>query len=65
MKNTNKAQAINEMNTYINALVPKLIEYVENNEIKTKTFGFVFWEKCHHNQQRQKWELRFQRQIDF
>ena len=42
MKNTNKAQAINEMNTYINALVPKLVEYVENNEIKTKTDGSLF-----------------------
>ena len=42
MKNTNKAQAINEMNTYINSLVPKLVEYVENNEIKTKTDGSLF-----------------------
>ena len=42
MKNTNKAQAINEMNAYINALVPKLVEYVENNEIKTKTDGSLF-----------------------
>ena len=42
MKNTNKAQAINEMNIYINALVPKLVEYVENNEIKTKTDGSLF-----------------------
>lgn len=42
MKNENKAQAINEMNTYINALVPKLVEYVENNEIKTKTDGSLF-----------------------
>jgi hypothetical protein len=42
MKNTNKAQAINEMNIYINTLVPKLVEYVENNEIKTKTDGSLF-----------------------
>ena len=42
MKNANKAHAINEMNTYINALVPKLVEYVENNEIKTKTDGSLF-----------------------
>ena len=42
MKNANKAKAINEMNTYINALVPKLVEYVENNEIKTKTDGSLF-----------------------
>lgn len=42
MKNANKAHAINEMNTYINSLVPKLVEYVENNEIKTKTDGSLF-----------------------
>ena len=42
MKNTNKAHAINEMNAYINMLVPKLIEYVENNEIKTKVDGSLF-----------------------
>lgn len=42
MKNANKAQAINEMNNYINALVPKLVEYVENNDIKTKTDGSLF-----------------------
>ena len=42
MKNANKAHAINEMNTYVNALVPKLVEYVENNEIKTKTDGSLF-----------------------
>ena len=42
MKNANKAQAMNEMHKYINNLVPALVEYVENNEIKVKTDGSLF-----------------------
>lgn len=38
----NKANPLNEMNIYVNVLIPKLNAYLATNEIKTKVDGSLF-----------------------